>query len=103
MILPSLPSKFDARKNENNFIQVPEAYIYTLIIMLPLQLHVTLLPVSESTLHDVTILWIHSDFQVRCFENETCSIVTHHIRATDRMLYRNADRLNTSFLILHLI
>ena len=29
-ILPSQPSKFGARKNENNFIQVSEAYIYTL-------------------------------------------------------------------------
>ena len=30
MILPSQPAKFSARKNENNFIQVSEAYDYTL-------------------------------------------------------------------------
>ena len=31
IIFPSQPSKFGAMKNENNFIQVSEAYNYTLI------------------------------------------------------------------------
>ena len=52
MILPGQPAKFGARKNENNFIQVSEAYNYNIL--------------------------------VRCVENETFSIVTHRIRATDR-------------------
>ena len=56
MILPIQPSKFGARKNENNFIQVSEAYNYTYYA--PWQ--PTLLPASENTLHDVTVLRIHS-------------------------------------------
>ena len=49
MILPSQPAKFDDRKNENNFIQISEAYNYALIWQ------PTLLPTSENTLHDVTV------------------------------------------------
>ena len=56
MSLPSQTAKFAARKNENNFIQVSEAYNYTLICSLA----TNLLPASENTLHDVTVLRIHS-------------------------------------------
>ena len=47
MILPSQPSKFGAKEIENDFIQVA--------LWQP-----TLLLVSENTLHDVTVLRIHS-------------------------------------------
>ena len=81
MILPSQPSKFGARKNENNFIQVSEAYIYTLICFLANKFIASIrkYPTCRHGFKDSLC-----DFLVRCVENETFSIVTHHIRATDR-------------------
>ena len=82
MILPSQPPKFSASKNENNFIQVSEAYIYTLICSLATNFIASIgkYPTGRHSFKDSLC-----DFQVRCIENETFSIVTHYIRAMDQM------------------
>ena len=87
-------SNFGARKNENNFIQFQELiFIYTLICSLATNFIAGIgkYPTSHHGFKDSLY-----DFQVRCVENETFSIVTHRIRATDRTSKCNADRLNTS-------
>ena len=80
-LLPNQPAKFGARKNENNFIQVSEAYNYTLICSLTTNFIASIgkYPTRRHSFKDSL-----SDFLVRCVENETFSIITHRIRATDR-------------------